>query len=267
MKKKLNTIVFKEPNKDPVVMQIENSLEAEQKLIEGYIQAVNVEENVCIICDEEGVLKCKKPNIQHKIYGTLVGNIFVIGTNIRTGEFISLTEGQVEKYIKELKDMAIGNTINIYENYKEMREQQQKEYDQIPKMFAFDDEQFKSGLKKLGLTENKKNNIVPIGFGGFIRTQDIKQYNDMQNRFMKEFQHSIMADKSGEKFIKGMFLEEMRNHEYSYTNDLEPVLNSLGLTMQTINDFDNLKHGFELAKKECLSNCNESEQEDEEEFE
>lgn len=261
MRKKLHTIIFKEPNKEPVVMQIENSLEAEQSIIKGDIQKLDIGDNVCIVCDEEGKLKGKEPNIKHKTYGTIVGNIFIIGENTRTNQFVSLTERQVEKYIKELKDMAIKNNIKIYENYKKMREQQQKEFDQIPKMFAFDDEQFKSGLKKLGLTENEKSNIVPIGFNGFIRKQDIKQYNDMQNRFMKEFQHSIMADKSGEKFIKGMFLEEMRNHEYSYTNDLESVLHPLGLTLQTINDFDNLKHGLELAKKEYLSNCNENEEE------
>lgn len=262
-KKKIN-IVYKEVGKKPIKLEIEDDLKSFQKLVDGYIQALNVEENVCIICDKEGVLKIKKPNIQHKTYGTIVGDIFVVGSNIKTGQFVSLTENQIEKYIKELNEIAIGKSIKIYENYSEMKKQQQKEFDEFPMMFAFDDEQFEKGMKQLGVIE--ENEIASIGFGGFIRKSDIKQYNNMQDRFLKELQQSIMADKTGEKFIKGMFMEEMSNHEYSYTRDLEPVLEALGLTMNTINDFNNLKHGLELAQNEYLNNCNEI-VEDEEEFE
>ena len=257
-KKKIN-IVYKEVGKKPTKLEIEDDLKSFQNLVGGYIQAVNIENDVCIICDEEGVLKIKQPNIQHKIYGTIVGNIFVVGSNIKTGKFVSLTEAQIEKYIKELNEIAIGKDIKLYENYSEMRKQQQKEFDKFPMMFAFDDEQFDEGMKKLGVTEEEQ--VISIGFGGFIRKSDVRKYNNMQDRFLKEFQHSIMADKTGEKFIKGMFIEEMRNHEYSYTKEIEPVFVALGLTMDTVNDFENLKHGLELAKKEYLENCNEVEEE------
>lgn len=268
MKEKINTIVFKEPNKEPVVMQIENSLEAEQRLIQGDLQQLNIEDNVCIICDEEGKLNGKEPNIEHKIYGTIVGNIFVIGKNYRTGQYVSLTEKQVEKYIKELKEMAIENACRIYDSYIEMRNKQQEEFDKLPKMVADNDEEFKIGLKELGFSEKDENEVMEVGLGVFIRQTDFMKYGKMMLRFLKEMQESLVADKTGEKFIKEMFIEEMKNNKYSETKDIRPVLCVLGLTMQTINEFDNLKHGFELAKKEYLSNCTGTEQkENEEEFE
>ena len=263
MRKKLHTIIFKEPNKEPVVMQIENSLEAEQGIIKGDIQKLDIGDNVCIVCDEEGKLKGKEPNIKHKTYGTIVGNIFIIGENTRTSQFASLTEKQVEKYINELKKI----TINIYDSYKEIRKQQQKEFDEIPKIFVTNEVDFKKGLKELGLSENDKNKVTAIGFGAFIRKADVLEYNNLQNKFLEEMQLSIMSDKTGEKFVKEMFIEEMKKNKYSQTKDIKPVLFTLGLTMDAVNDFENLRHGLELAKKEYLSNCNGSEQEYEEEFE
>lgn len=47
-----------------------------------------------------------------------------------------------------------------------------------------------------------------------------------------------------------MFVSEMINHEYGYTNELGDVLSCLGLTYRKVMDTDNLKHGFELAKQE-----------------
>lgn len=261
MKKILHTIVFKEPNKDPVVMQIENSLEAEQKLINGDMQKLDIEDNLCIICDEEGKLKGKKPNIQHKTYGTIVGNIFVIGE--KADKFVSLTEKQIDKYISKLKEMS----IKVYDSYKDIRKQHQKEFDKIPKIFVSNEEEFKRGLKELGFSEKDKNKVTAIGLGGFIKKTDILEYNNMQNKLLKELQLSIMADKTGEKFIKEMFLEEMKKSKYSYTKDIEPVLYTVGLTKEIVNDFENIKHGLELAKKEYLSNHSKNEQkEDEEEF-
>lgn len=252
MKEKLNTIVFKEPYKDPVVMQIENSLEAEQKEVKGNIQVLNVEDDICIICNEEAFLKDEKPNIIHGKYGTIFGNIFVIGANIETGEFVSLAEEQAEKYIKELKEMAIKNEINIYTSYVEMINKHQGEFDNFPIEFAFDDEQFKIGMQSIGLTEKDENEVIGVGAGGFIRKKDIQAYINMQSRFLEEERQGIENDTTGEKFIKEMFLEKMINYRYAYTKDIKPVLKELDLTMNKINKCSNLKNGFKLAKQECL---------------
>ncbi len=55
----MNTIevLIKEPGKGFRLTEIENSLEALQKAVGGYIETVTVAEDLVIICDEEGRIK------------------------------------------------------------------------------------------------------------------------------------------------------------------------------------------------------------------
>lgn len=47
-------VLKKEPGKDPVLTDIDNTLEAFQKNVEGYIEAVTLTEELVIVCNEEG---------------------------------------------------------------------------------------------------------------------------------------------------------------------------------------------------------------------
>ena len=77
-------IVYKEVGKDPVVMEIDDTLEAKQKLVGGLIEVVPYKENLLLICNEEGKITNLKPNLQFD-YDYIAGNCFVVGDDYENG--------------------------------------------------------------------------------------------------------------------------------------------------------------------------------------
>lgn len=51
------TAVYKEPGKDPKIIDVGNSLEALQFMVHGYIEKVPVFGDICLLCNEEALLK------------------------------------------------------------------------------------------------------------------------------------------------------------------------------------------------------------------
>lgn len=135
-------------------------------------------------------------------------------------------------------------------NYRELKEKQRKEVNEFPMMFAFSKKQFAEGMAKLGLKENETNKILSIGNGGYIRKSDEKALDDMFDRHKEEFKKAINEDLIGEGFIYNMFNYELGNHEYCITWELDETLDALGLTMEEINDNENLLHGLKKAIEE-----------------
>lgn len=82
--------VLKEVGKKPQVIEIENTLQAMQKAVGGYIQVVSVGAGVVMICDEEGKLKNKPLN-----FGTqndvIVGDVLFLQDGGK-GDFADLSE-------------------------------------------------------------------------------------------------------------------------------------------------------------------------------
>lgn len=122
LKEKLNKIIFKEPHKEPVIMQIENSTETYKKLVGGDILILHFENENCIICKEKSLIKDEEPNIEHIKCGIINGNICIVGLNkdakkrfiTLEEDVISLTDKEIKKYIGELKKMDIKNKSNVY---------------------------------------------------------------------------------------------------------------------------------------------------------
>lgn len=134
--------------------------------------------------------------------------------------------------------------------YRELKDRQAKEFSEFPIAFAFSDEQVKEGLKKLGLNENDTDKVTGIGAGGFIKKTDVKKYIELSKRFYRELKEAIAEDKTGESFIKDMFDYELANHEYGYTKELDDTLEAIGITIEEINNNDNLRNGLKLALEE-----------------
>lgn len=79
-------VAVKEPMKPLVFTEIDNDLETLQGIVGGWIEAVPFGDMV-VICDEEGRLKGRAPNV--KIAGIeFVGTIVIAGTD--GDEFASL---------------------------------------------------------------------------------------------------------------------------------------------------------------------------------
>ena len=136
--------------------------------------------------------------------------------------------------------------------YEEIRNKHQKRVNDFPLGFAFDNEQFKKMMEKWGLTESDTDKIVSIDCGGFLRKSDIEEYNKMWDEIRKEHKNLIEQDKTGNGYIKDMFVYELENHEYSYTYDLDDTLDALELTREEIAKSHALSNGLKLAKEEIL---------------
>jgi len=151
--------------------------------------------------------------------------------------------------------------------YEELKKKQSNEFNKFPIAFAFSDEQLKEGLKKLGLNENDTDKVVGLGNGGFIKKTDIENYKKLSEKFYKEFKEAIAEDKTGENFIKDMFEYELANHEYGYTFEINDTLEAIGITLDEIDNSDNLRKGLDLALEKYIHIENTQETEDEEEDE
>lgn len=134
--------------------------------------------------------------------------------------------------------------------YVELKNKLQKEFDEFPFGFAFSNEQFEKMKEELGVKEN--NELISIGAGGYIRKSDEKALDDLINGKELRMKKAIEEDKTGEGFIKDMFLYELANHEYCITYELEDTLNALDLTYGDIMNDDRLRLGLELARNEYL---------------
>lgn len=97
MKKEIK-VVMVEPLKCPTTTTISNDLESLQKAVGGLIEFVDIEENICILCNEEGKLIGLEGN-RRLNNDIIVGTFYVCGVN-DNGELISLTSAQMDKYLR-----------------------------------------------------------------------------------------------------------------------------------------------------------------------
>lgn len=137
------------------------------------------------------------------------------------------------------------------ENYNQLKERHQKEFNEFPIGFAFDKKQFKEQMEKLGLTENDTDKIASIGGGGFIRKTDISRFLEMLERHTKETKDAMLND----EFLYTAFRYELNNHEYCYTHDPAATFQSLGLKAEDVENDPRISKIFERAKKDYLHNC------------
>lgn len=132
-------------------------------------------------------------------------------------------------------------------NYKSMKEKQQKEFNEFPMFFAFSDEQFEEGMKKLGLNPSETDKIYKFGgTGGFYRKENATLLHEMLKRHDEEMNNAIKND---DEFIFDMFNYELGNHEYIVTYDVSDTLSALGFTIDEVNNDKRLSDALQRACK------------------
>ena len=136
--------------------------------------------------------------------------------------------------------------------YKELMKRQSKERDSFSLIFAFDDDQLKDSLKKLGFKETDRDKVLYIGNNFYIPKDKMKDWDQMNIRHISELKEEINKDKTGTGFIYDMFFCELNNHEFSYTEDYEDTLEALNITEKDLQTNKNLRHGLDLAMKDIL---------------
>ena len=103
-------VVIVEPEKKPRVQNIEDSLASMQEIVGGTIQAVYpFNEPVAMICNDEGKLLNLPLNRALRdgdgsIYDIVAGTFFLCGAPANSDRFDSLTEEQVQHFLKRFSN-------------------------------------------------------------------------------------------------------------------------------------------------------------------
>jgi hypothetical protein len=134
--------------------------------------------------------------------------------------------------------------------YLELKEKHQKAINDFPMFFAFNNDQLREGIAKLGAN---KTELLNIGGGGFIRKTDSEAFDALWENIDKERAEARKDD----EYLVEMFRYELNNHEYCYTWDLTDTLNSLDLTMEEINSNAKMK----IALMKAVEICRDEDQE------
>jgi len=111
-----------------------------------------------------------------------------------------------------------------YLNYYDLKEHHRNELDEFPIAYAFNEQQMKEALEKLGA--EKSECVTVFGHGDIVKKEDAPKLIAMLKRHTKELQEAMQSDP---EFAENAFLYEMDNHEYAinYSGD-EDVLNCFG---------------------------------------
>lgn len=103
--KKENTIkVLKiEPGKEPYEKEIVNDLEGIQSEVQGLFECVYLEDNCIAVVNEEG--KINGMELNRRIGNDIIAGPFFICSDSEDGEFISLSNEQINQFSNEYKEI------------------------------------------------------------------------------------------------------------------------------------------------------------------
>ena len=112
LEEKIKCLLVK-PYELPEEIEIDNTLEAKQKLVGGWIEQAFLpkDDSVVLICNEEGKINGMKPNrdIGHDI---IFGPFLIVGNDYENGGYKSLTSEQILNYKIRFDKHSIVQTEN-----------------------------------------------------------------------------------------------------------------------------------------------------------
>ena len=112
IEEKIKCLLVK-PYELPQEIEIDNTLEAKQKLVGGWIEQAFLpkDDSVVLICNEEGKINGMKANrdIGHDI---IAGPFLIVGDDYENGDFKSLSEDQILRYKMRFDKNSIIQTEN-----------------------------------------------------------------------------------------------------------------------------------------------------------
>ncbi len=102
-----------EPYKLPNEIEIENTLDNLQKLVDGYIECVYLpkDNDVILICNDEGKIN-NMPLNRDIGYDIIAGPFLIVGNDYENADFKSLTDEQILKYKIRFDRNSIKETEN-----------------------------------------------------------------------------------------------------------------------------------------------------------
>ena len=135
--------------------------------------------------------------------------------------------------------------------YSELTAKAQKRVEALPMMFAFSNEQFEEGCKKLGVSlQDAKKELTSIGGGGFMKTADVPLLEQAYSRNEQE-RKQLLDSRPG---LKSAFIYELGNHEYCITYDDAETWSAVGLSIKNATPFQ--VEVYNEARTEYLEHAN-----------
>ena len=104
MKETNITVLMVEPGKNPALTTIKNDLDSLQKAVslgadhQGLIEIIGIDDNVCILCNEEGKIIGLEPN--RRFYNDILCGVFYVVGEDDEGNLTSLPSDMQDKYSK-----------------------------------------------------------------------------------------------------------------------------------------------------------------------
>lgn len=96
--------------KEPTEKYIENELKAMQRIVDGHIEPLQLTETSLLLCNENGCELGLKMN--HVIRGNqILGTFLIVGCIPDYSEFVSLTDEECDRYVKEFSNLQTKNQI------------------------------------------------------------------------------------------------------------------------------------------------------------
>lgn len=133
--------------------------------------------------------------------------------------------------------------------YQELRDSQQARVNDFLNkyaFFAFNDDQFAEGVKKLGVEDLTQ--LVRIYGGGFLLRDKSKDYKELSESLSDELEEFMTDPENAYQ----AFIAELSNHEYNITGDPEETLDALGLSVEDLAQSETLSEAFKRATRVFL---------------
>lgn len=137
--------------------------------------------------------------------------------------------------------------------YLDLKDKHRKEIEKFPIAYAFNNEQLKEALEKLGV-KDKTECVTVFEHGDIVTKENAPKLVKMLKRHTKEVQELLL---SSEEVAEAAFLYEMDNHEYAinWSGD-EDVLAAFGLDEDDLVEM-NLEGAYFKARKQHFKNATE----------
>ena len=112
-------ILVKRVGEKASIETIKDTLEAKQNIVNGLIEAVSFNDDVLLICNEEGKIYNMPPNL---IFDNdiIAGDCFFVGDDYKNSGFKSLTNEQIKEIEEVIKDKSVYySPLNLEKNIDE----------------------------------------------------------------------------------------------------------------------------------------------------
>lgn len=136
--------------------------------------------------------------------------------------------------------------------YVELMKKHQQELSDFPIAYAFNDEQLKEALVKLGVNDISEC-VTVFNHGDIVKRENAPKLIAMMKGHTKEL-HEALKD---EEFAEAAFLYEMDNHEYAINWSADDdVLNCFCLTFKQLKEM-NLVDAYNRARNKHMKHAEE----------